>query len=87
MANEFDTQGTRRPRNLPVVSGRQAVANPGRYALPASFASQLIANRDRMAARRPRELTPASQATSAYLSGARITVKRMPAGYNRTLWV
>lgn len=87
MANQFDTQPQAENRNLPAVIGPRPARRPSRFALPASFASQLIAARDRMAPQRARRLAPAGVAADAYRTGSTITVRRMPAGYTRTLTV
>lgn len=57
------------------------------YGLPAGFASQLLAARERLGARQFENRSPASLASNAYVKGGRVSVKRMPNGYVRTLIV
>ena len=51
----------------------------------AAFVSQLIAARAHMATQRARRRTTPEGAIGAYASGARIAVKRMPAGYRTSI--
>lgn len=88
MSNQNETKTGQLGQNLPVLTGPvSARPNVGRYSLPASFASQLIAARDRLGVQRTRRVTSASLASNAYVSGGKIAVKRMPNGYVRTLVV
>lgn len=74
--------------NLPVLYVPQfASRNADRFALPSSFASQLLASRDRLAVRSAQNMSPANLASNAYAKGGKIAVKRMPNGYVRTLVV
>ncbi len=57
------------------------------FGLPAGFASQLLAARERLGVRQYENKSPAGMAASAYVKGGRIAVKRMPNGYVRTLIV
>lgn len=51
----------------------------------AAFVSQLLAARANMAPQRARRRTSAEGAIGAYACGANIAVKRMPAGYRKTV--
>lgn len=51
----------------------------------AAFVSQLLAARDNMASQRMRRRNSAQGAIGAYASGASVAVKRMPAGYRKTV--
>ena len=51
----------------------------------AAFVSQLLAARANMAPQRARRHGTAEGAIGAYASGASIAVKRMPAGYRKTV--
>lgn len=51
----------------------------------APFVSQLIAARAHMATQRARRRDTPQGAIGAYASGARITIKRMPAGYRTSI--
>lgn len=51
----------------------------------ASFVSQLLAERANLAPQRARRRSSAEGAIGAYADGARIAVKRMPAGYRTTI--
>lgn len=86
--SEQKAENRSRTSTLPVLAGpvtpRETVS---RYSLPASFASQLIAARDRMEVQRARRTAPPEIASDAYRRGGRIAVKRMPKGYVRTLLV
>lgn len=51
----------------------------------ADFLSQLIAARQHLPAQRERRRAPVHQAVDAYANGGKITVRRMPAGYRKTI--
>lgn len=88
MSRQFDQRSVRSMNPSPVhyKPGRvDRRADP--YGLPAGFASQLLAARDRLGVRRFENKSPAGLASNAYLQGGRIAVKRMPNGYVRTLVV
>jgi hypothetical protein len=51
----------------------------------ADFLSQLIAARQHLPAQRERRRAPVHQAVDAYANGSKITVRRMPAGYRKTI--
>jgi hypothetical protein len=51
----------------------------------ADFLSQLIAARQHLPAQRERRRAPVGQAVDAYANGSKITVRRMPAGYRKTI--
>lgn len=51
----------------------------------ADFVSQLIAARQHLPSQRERRRTPVGQAVDAYANGSKITVRRMPAGYRKTI--
>jgi hypothetical protein len=51
----------------------------------AAFVSQLLAARANMAPQRARRRNSAEGAIGAYASGATVAVKRMPAGYRKSL--
>ena len=52
-----------------------------------TFISQLIAEHQRLPPQRARYQVPLAQAVDAYASAARITIRRLPAGYRKTLVV
>lgn len=88
MSKQFDDKDEHSTGNLPVIYvPRAAPHQADRYAMPASFASQLMASRDRMALRGGTNVLPANMASNAYVKGGKIAVKRMPNGYVRTLVV
>jgi len=71
--------------NLPVVISAPNRRRPlFRYAAPADFLSQLIAERNRMAVQREKKRAPLNVAASAYSAGGRIAHPSMPAGYGHT---
>lgn len=51
----------------------------------AFFVSQLLAERANLPPQRARRRTSTEGAIGAYADGARVTVKRMPAGYRTTI--
>lgn len=51
----------------------------------AFFISQLLAERNNLAPQRARRRTSAEGAIGAYADGAKVTIKRMPAGYRTTI--
>lgn len=88
MSSETGSKSVGATPNLPVVYVPEfATRNADRFALPSSFASQLLASRDRMAVRSAQHMSPANLASDAYTKGGKIAVKRMPNGYVRTLVV
>ncbi len=71
-----------KPNTLPVCTS-PATPRPSlmRNKIPASFLSQLIAERNRLAIQRPKRRAPVSLATRAYNTARRIAIKRMPTGF------
>tara|TARA_R110002020_G_scaffold14227_1_gene50463 strand:+ start:6376 stop:6627 length:252 start_codon:yes stop_codon:yes gene_type:complete len=51
----------------------------------AAFVSQLLAARANLAPQRQRRRGSSEGAIGAYADGAKVTVKRMPAGYRKTV--
>lgn len=51
----------------------------------ADFLSQLIAERQHFPPQRERRRAPYGQAVDAYANGSKISVRRMPAGYRKTI--
>lgn len=71
---------------LPVpLEAQRARPSLLRIASEASFVSQLIAERDHLPPQRARRRASTEGAIGAYAAGARITVRRMPAGYRTTI--
>ena len=64
-----------------------AAPRPVRGSAPAPFVSQLIAARSRLEAQRTRRRAPVDTALGAYAHGAQISVRRMPAGYRKSVIV
>ena len=56
-----------------------------RSSTAAAFLSQLIAARSRLEPQKELRRAPVGIALDAYSTGARITVRRMPKGYRKTL--
>ncbi len=56
-----------------------------RSAPKAAFLSQLIAERQHLAAQRALRRAPITQAVDAYRIGSTVAVRRMPAGYRKTV--
>ena len=81
-STQSDTKAATLPALAGVVESRPSLA---RSAPQAAFVSQLIAARDRMATQRTRRRDTPEAATSAYRNGARISERRMPAGYRTTV--
>ncbi len=78
-------RATDRPANLPVVTSASCPRSAlFRHKVPADFLSQLIAERNRMAAQREKRRAPASVAASVYSASGRIARPLMPAGYGHT---
>lgn len=71
-----------KPNTLPVCI-TPAGPRPSlmRNKIPASFLSQLIAERNHMAIQRSKRRAPVSLATRAYNTAHQIAIKRMPTGY------
>ena len=68
--------------NLPVsLDPQRAKPSLERNKTTADFLSQLIAERTRLAAQRPKRRAPLSLATKAYNSVRRIAIKRLPSGF------
>lgn len=71
---------------LPMVIGdRRPRPTLLRLSPRAAFLSQLIAERQHLAPQRQRRQLPPLQAVDAYAAGAGIAVRRLPAGYRRTV--
>lgn len=74
------------PAGLPmVIAPRPARPNLARATPRAAFLSQLIAERQHLAPQRARRRVPPAQAVDAYATGSRVAVRRLPAGYRRTV--
>jgi hypothetical protein len=71
---------------LPMVIGA-ARPRPSLKRTPtmAFFVSQLLAERANLAPQRARRRNSAEGAIGAYADGAKVTVKRMPAGFRTTI--
>jgi len=83
----MDENGTeRRLFRLPVAieppRERLKLATPS---ASVDFLSQLIAERQHLPPQRERRRAPVGEAVNAYDRGARIAVRRMPAGYRTTI--
>jgi len=79
---EFDTE----VRILPVtLEARVSRQSPSSTAQDANFLSQLIAARAHLPPQRERRRATPQGAVGAYAAGARIAVRRMPAGYRTTI--
>lgn len=85
-------QSMAQPTQSETTSGLPVLLGPGsprpslaRSSASAAFVSQLIAARDRMPAQRPRRQSTQERAIGAYANGARMTERRMPAGYRKSL--
>lgn len=73
---------------LPVATEARAPRpSLARSSADAAFVSQLLANRDRMAAQRHRRSGSNERAIGAYANSARMGERRMPAGFRRTVVV
>jgi hypothetical protein len=87
MAEAMDDYGTeRKVFRLPVTL--EAPRERLRIAVPSAsvdFLSQLIAERQHLPPQRERRRAPVGEAVTAYDRGARIAVRRMPAGYRTTI--
>ncbi|KKB10997.1 hypothetical protein VE25_14485 [Devosia geojensis] len=71
---------------LPVpVEPRQPRPSLARSSPAAAFLSQLIAARSRLEPQKEMRRAPVDIALDAYSTGAKITVRRMPKGYRKTL--
>lgn len=86
MDETADEQSCEAGRTLPAVVAPVRRA-PVAGSAPAPFVSQLIAARSRLDAQRARRRAPVEVALGAYAAGARISVRRMPAGFRKTLVV
>jgi hypothetical protein len=60
---------------------------PVRGTASAPFVSQLLASRARLDTQKARRRAPVDTAVDAYANGARISVRRMPQGFRKTLVV
>ncbi len=83
----MDDNGTEKQVfTLPVVQEapreRLMLVHPPAHA---DFVSQLIAARQHLPSQRERRRAPLGQAVDAYANGSKISVKRMPAGYRKTI--
>ena len=75
-----------KPAGLPVLVGAprprpSLMRNP----TAAAFVSQLLAERNNLAPQRARRRGNAEGAIGAYADGAKVAVKRMPAGYRTSV--
>ena len=78
-------QGPTTVANLPVLVGTPA-PRPSlrRHAIPASFLSQLLAERGHLSSQRTKRRATSAVATSAYQAGSDIMERRMPVGYGHS---
>ncbi len=77
----MDENGTDRR----VGERRQRLRLIASIAPKADFLSQLIAEREHLPPQRTQRLVAPGAAVDAYRRGARIAVRRLPAGYRRTV--
>lgn len=71
---------------LPVVTGAfRPRPSLLRNATTAAFVSQLLAERGNLAPQRARRRGSAEGAIGAYADGAKVAVRRMPAGYRTSI--
>lgn len=90
MANQSDTEKKQEGTTLPMVIEAQARSHSEatswfRYRLDSTFASHLVASKLRMANQRPLRRAPTNYAVEQYRAANARKVRRMPAGFNRTL--
>ena len=80
--SEFDTTATGLPVPLEQRAPRPSLAQT---APEASFVSQLLAARAHLPPQRERRRATPEGAVGAYAAGAKMAVRRMPAGYRKTV--
>jgi hypothetical protein len=68
-----------------VIESAPAGPSRKRSEIAAPFVSQLLAERNDLPPQRARRGNTAEGAIGAYASGARIAIKRMPAGYRTSI--
>ncbi|HEX4296696.1 MAG TPA: hypothetical protein VHZ56_01615 [Devosia sp.] len=73
------------PRGGPPAIVPDNRPSPPRLAAPATFLSQLIAERDHLAPQRARRRAPVGEALRSYAVGGRIAVRRLPPGYRMSI--
>lgn len=81
--NRTETKGAGLPVVVTPAPPRARLADRGRPA--AAFLSQLIAARHHLEPQRARRRAPVTAAVDAYRIGASVAVRRLPAGYRRTI--
>ncbi|MBE0579323.1 hypothetical protein [Devosia sp.] len=75
-----------KPAGLPVLIGTpQPRPSLWRNQTTAAFVSQLLAERANLAPQRARRRGTSEGAIGAYADGAKVAVKRMPAGYRTSI--
>jgi hypothetical protein len=85
MADESETDSPEPTPNLPMVIEQPGKRlPPAKFDLPASFITQLIAEREHLDVQRKLRRGPAASAVGAYSQNARAMDKRMPAGFRHT---
>jgi hypothetical protein len=80
--DQSETDRSRLPVTLVAAGDKPSLA---RSASGAAFVSQLIAARDNLPPQRSRRIGSAERAIGAYRNGARMTERRMPMGYRKTI--
>ena len=75
-------------RSIPVATGSSGARFSSFRGTPKTeFLSQLIAEREHLAAQRQRRQTPLSEVLRTYDAGGKMAVRRLPAGYRLNLEV
>lgn len=80
--DQSDTDRAQLPVTLVAAGDKPSLA---RSSAGAAFVSQLIAARDNLPPQRNRRVGSAERAIGAYRNGARMTERRMPMGYRKTI--
>jgi len=80
--SESETQTPRLPMLLEASRPRPSLK---RAETTAAFVSQLLAARANLTPQRSRRLGTSEGAIGAYAAGAKVAVRRMPAGYRTTI--
>lgn len=81
-----DASDVRKRPALPVaIEPPRSYLRLPRYTPHADFISQLIAERQHLPTQRQLRRVPIAEAVDAYSAGAERAVRRMPAGYRRSL--
>ena len=85
MAEETETDRPEPTPNLPMVVHQPGERFPlAKLDLPASFITQLIAEREKLDVQRRLRRGPTANALGAYSDSAKTMDKHMPAGYRHT---